>query len=190
MEHKPKLIAITGLMYVGKSTKLVDIYSEELKQEKNIEAFKPISNKRGGEYIVSRDRELQIPCKCVMDITETIGSKADTIFIDEMQNFQSEQLSYTLNELKKTDKTIYVAGLSKKATNTYFENYHILEKLADKMEILKVKCQLCSCEADFSCLTKFGENKSFSTTKGAEYMNLCLACSEGKNALLTKEIGK
>ena len=185
---KPKLIGIAGCMFAGKSTAIVKQYIEEKKQGKTIEAFKPISNKRGGENIVSRDMpETPIPCKCVMDITEALETKADVVFIDEMQNFNAEQFKHTLKEFKKTDKTVYVAGLHKNGVNQYWENYTILEKLADRVDLIKVKCQLCSCNADFSCLTKFGEAKSFSTTKGAEYMNLCDACSIGKNVL---EIGK
>lgn len=180
-----KIIAIVGCMYTGKSTRLVDEYIELKKQEKTIDAFKPASSKRGGEFIISRDRDVKIPCQLVSDITEALQSNADVIFIDEFQFFQKQQFNHAIKTLKEQNKKVFIAGLDKNGVNEYWDNYSTIQKYSDRIDLLKMKCQLCNIkDADFSCLEQFGKNKSCSTKDGAIYSNLCQGCSNGRNAFL------
>lgn len=149
----------------------------------SVDAFKPLSHNRGGDFIVSRGTDKKLPCKRVMDITEALSSEADCIEIDEYQFFNSDQLKYTLQELKKKPfKTVIVAGLDKKDGLNYWTNYHIVKELADKEINLKAICDKCGkLNATISRLTKLGKDGSYSTTKGAEYEILCQACYDMKN---------
>lgn len=172
------IIFISGCMKAGKSQWLI----EEAKSGKyyKIDAFKPLTKNRGGNYIVSRGCESKLSCKKVMDITEAIASKADCIVIDEYQFFNSDQLRYTLQELRKRPFTnVLIAGLDKKDGLNYWNNYHIVEELADKHINLKAICDKCKkLNATISRLIKIGKDGSYSTTKGAEYEILCEACYE------------
>lgn len=175
------IIFVNGCMHSSKSLFLIN----EAKSDKYciVEAFKPLSHNRGGSHIVSRGTNDKIPCKRVMDITEALSSEADGIFIDEYQFFNSDQLKYTLQELKKKPfKTVIVAGLDKKDGLNYWTNYHIVKELADKEINLKAICDNCKrLNATISRLTKLGKDGSYSTTKGAEYEILCQACYDMKN---------
>lgn len=169
------IIFISGCMYSGKSTFLVDTYVS-LKTEYptlKIEAFKPFKNKRGGEFIVSRARSVKIPCHMITNPQDILEYDADIYLCDEYQVFEHDSLRYVLKQLKEKGKLVYIAGLDKKAVNEYWTNYKMVEGLADRLIQLRTKCKLCSALAEVSTLVKFGNNKSFSTTQGAEYENLC-----------------
>lgn len=175
------IIFVSGCMKAGKSQWVI----EEAKSGKyyKIDAFKPLTKNRGGNYIVSRGCESKLSCKKVMDITEAIASTADCIVIDEYQFFNSDQLKYTLQELRKRPfVNVLVAGLDKKDGLNYWNNYYIVEELADKHINLKAICDNCKqLNATISRLTKLGKDGSYSTTKGAEYEILCQACYDMKN---------
>lgn len=172
------IIFVSGCMKAGKSKWLIEeaISGTYFK----IDAFKPLSKNRGGNYIVSRGCENKLFCKQIMDITEALSSQADCIVIDEYQFFNGDQLKYTLQEFKKRPFTnVLVAGLDKKDGLNYWNNYHIVEELADKHINLKAICDKCKkLNATISRLTKIGKDGSYSTTKGAEYEILCKACYE------------
>lgn len=171
---------VFGAMCSGKSKYLIDLYKKEILEKKTVEAFKPMSKNRGGDFIVSRGTDDKLPCKRIMDITEALASKADCVIIDEYQFFNSDQLKYTLQEFKKRPwQSVYIAGLDKKDGLNYWTNYLIVEKLADIKINLKAICDKCKkLNATISRLTKLGKDGSYSTTKGAEYEILCQACYE------------
>ena len=175
------IIFVNGCMAAGKSKWII----EEASSEKyyTVDAFKPMSQNRAGDFIVSRGTDKKLPCKRVMDITEVLGSKADCVIIDEYQFFNSDQLKYILQELKKKPfKTVIVAGLDKKDGLNYWTNYHIVKEFADKEINLKAVCDNCKrLNATISRLAKIGKDGSYSTTKGAEYEILCQACYDMKN---------
>lgn len=174
---------VFGAMCSGKSKYLIDLYQKEISEGKTVEAFKPMSQNRGGDFIVSRGTDKKLPCKRVMDITEALASKADTVIIDEYMFFNSDQLKYTLQEFKKRpNQSVVIAGLDKKDGLNYWTNYHIAEKLADIKINLKAICDNCKrLNATISRLKKLGKDGSYSTTKGAEYEILCQACYDMKN---------
>lgn len=175
------IIFVNGCMHSSKSLFLI----KEATSDKycTIESFKPLSHNRGGDFIVSRGTDDKLPCKRVMDITEALASTANKILLDEYQFFNSDQLKYTLQELKKRpNTTVIVAGLNKKDGLNYWNNYHIVKELADKEINLKAICDKCGkLNATISRLTKLGKDGSYSTTKGAEYEILCQACYDMKN---------
>lgn len=175
------IIFAFGCMKAAKSKWLI----EEANSGKyyTVDAFKPMSQNRGGDFIVSRGTDKKLPCKKVMDITEALASEADCIVIDEYMFFNSDQLKYTLQKLKqKPLTTVLIAGLDKKDGLNYWTNYHIVEELADVKINLKAICDKCGkLNAIISRLTKLGKDGSYSTTKGAEYEILCQACYDMKN---------
>lgn len=174
------IISITGPMFSGKSTKLLEEYTNIIKSEentypRNILCFKPSKDKRDKTKIRARNIEKQIEAIVITKFDEILKYvKEDTkyIFIDEAQfingNFN------ILNKLSiEKGIDIYVAGLNQTSEQRPFGTMPYILAISDDIYNLKPKCK-CGKVAYYTyCKEKKNEDVLIGDK---EYIPVCRKC--------------
>ena len=164
MENKFELTFYYAGMFAGKSLQIVNKYNELLNYNQSVECFKHIKHQRYGSFIKSRAKEEFVSCTLVNDFDLILKSKAKNIIIDEIQFFDRSILEYGLQELSKTDKHIFIAGLRYQGMignpRNEWSNFQTVLKYTTEPIELKSKCDfknelegLCSALTDITAFT-------------------------------------
>jgi thymidine kinase len=158
-------IVITGPMFAGKTTKLIDIYNNY--EPTDTLVFNHSFDERyyGSNNVISTHNKQCIPCmkfKTCNDIYNYLDTNnklnhIKTIFIDECQFFTD--IESFINKLKNKNTsidTIILAGLDKDAKGKIFNQaFETIINGADIIYKLQARCYKCDGPADYSiCLIK------------------------------------
>ena len=169
MNLKYNLEIITGPMFAGKTTKIIELYSKYNPKETLVLNHSFDNRYFGDNNVISSHIKECIPCNkfnSCDDIQKYINTlnnfdNITTIFIDECQFFtEINQLCNLINNNYKNIKNIYLAGLNLDASGNIFNNeFNELFKYANTVYYLEARCYKCNNPAQYSiCLI----NKNFS----------------------------
>jgi len=143
---------ITGPMFSGKTTKMINLYNE-LTNEKN-DNILLINYDKDIRYsynkLSSHDNEM-IPCFMTDKLinVNTLINNYDIIMINEAQFF-NDIVSWVRFVIVNFNKHIYINGLDGDFNTNTFGNWLDLIPFCDKITKLYAKCNLCNNKAIFS----------------------------------------
>lgn len=178
------LTIITGCMFAGKSTKLI----QTMKQHgENCIVFKPvIDNRFSFNYVVTHNK-VSYECTPVRKSNEILelSKNYSVIGIDEAQFFD-ENIVTICNILANSGKRVYVCGLSTDYLGKPFGHMPQLLAIAD--EIIKVYGK-CKC-GEKTVFNKRLNNNKEQILLGAEleYESVCRNCFYEKEKLSIDEL--
>jgi thymidine kinase len=145
-----KLIVYCGPMTAGKTTSLLNQVRKALEEEKKILVIKPeIDSRYALEDIKTHDgfslkdvysgkiHQLGIEDS----ISEELMDEVDIIFLDEIQFFKKIHLQ--LEEILLKGVSVFAFGLDQDSSGNPFGIMPFLLSMADKVEKLSSKCNIC-----------------------------------------------
>lgn len=149
-----KLVVITGPMFSGKTSRLLELLEREMRAGRRTILFKPELDHRYSKAHVVTHKGIMLPA-----VISPIGSKArkfileksdsfDVIGVDEAQFWDSKSnLHELLDELVFLKKLVYVSALNKNIKNEAFETTSNLLSSADEIHALTSVCAKCGNDA-------------------------------------------
>jgi len=174
---------IIGPMYAGKTSKLIETYSNAIKNNHNVIVLTHSSEIRYSIDKLSTHDQKQISCFKYDKINTFIQDKSDdianshVILIDEAQFFED------LLKIKKLvdvcHKNVYVFGLDGDFKRNKFGQILELVPHCDSIEKLTAQCTLCSKNAIFSCRI-INSDEQVLIGSNESYEPLCRKCYNSK----------
>lgn len=166
-----KLEIITGPMFSGKTTKIIELYKTFNTYETLVFNHSFDNRYFGNDNVLASHIKQHIPCNkfnSCSEIEKYISlidnfNNINTILIDECQFFTKiYQLCNLINNNYKNIKHIYLAGLNLDASGNIFnKEFNKLFKYANTIYYLEAKCYKCNKSAQYSiCLTNKNFNKN------------------------------
>lgn len=156
-ERKSKIVVITGPMFSGKTSRLLEFIERESIAGKNVLLFKPEIDKRYSKNSVVTHKGYKV--KAIIspinfkagDFIAKKSREADVVGIDEAQ-FWDENIHFPefLDMLADSGKVVYVSTLNTDHRGKAFKNSKDLLGLADKVYTLAAVCTKCGGEATFT----------------------------------------
>ena len=151
MGSSGRLIVITGPMFAGKTTRLIEELTKEARDRKVILFKSQMDDRKSATDVVTHDG-LSMPALALPNgeecakVLKQAAREYDVIGIDEGQFWKaSPRFSETLEEIaSKYSRTVYVALLNKRADGKPFDVSMKLLPLADKIYLLEAKCSKCN----------------------------------------------
>lgn len=178
-----KLTVITGPMYSGKTTELLnfaEIY--EIGRKKTL-IFKPAIDTRYSADDVVTHKFHKMPARVVKDTKElfeyyqTLKEKPDAVFIDEVHFFDAE-LAVIVKKIALDGVDVYCAGLDMSYLWEPFETTAKLMALADEVIKKKAVCEVCG-EYKATLSYKLKSNGGVFDVGGKDkYIAVCKECYE------------
>ncbi|MGC9771590.1 thymidine kinase [Fervidobacterium islandicum] len=178
-----KLTVITGPMYSGKTTELLnfaEIY--EIGRKKTL-IFKPAIDTRYSADDVVTHKFHKMPARVVKDTKQlfeyyqTLKEKPDAVFIDEVHFFDAE-LAVIVKKIALDGVDVYCAGLDMSYLWEPFETTAKLMALADEVIKKKAVCEVCG-EYKATLSYKLKSNGGVFDVGGKDkYIAVCKECYE------------
>lgn len=166
------LTIITGCMFAGKTTTLINKIKEK---NKDYIIFKPEIDKRYAVNSVVSHNGDSIPCtpiKNSKDILKFVNNYS-LIGIDEVQFFDNDIITIC-NILANSNKEIFISGLSTDYLGKPFNIVAHLLAISD--EIIKVQ-GICECGNKTNFNKRLNENKDIILVGGeSDYKSVCRKC--------------
>jgi thymidine kinase len=165
LQTQEQLIVITGPMFAGKTTKILELYSGYVPNETLVFNHKFDNRYDGENEVVSTHNKNTIPCikvckaydikKICYEKNDNFGMKIKNIIIDECQFFKDiDMVVGTLFDTLPDIENIVCTGLDLDAKgavfNTAFQN---LIECSDVLYQLEARCHICNAPAKYTaCL--------------------------------------
>lgn len=192
------LILITGPMFAGKSSAIIDMICS-IKKEKNakIEIFKHAFDNRYDEKndtaegnIKSHDGKI-FPCVLIKDPVEILqylikkpyfetSEKKVYVAVDEVQFFDSSVMIKVVNELLELNCKVILSGLDLNFLRSPFGPILELTKSADKVIRLTATCARCKSEKAIYSKRVIQSNALIAIGGAESYQPSCEACFDGE----------
>lgn len=154
---KNRLEIITGGMFAGKSTKLIELIQKEVEQGNEVIAFKPLIDDRySRDSIVSHDKKIaktgdgiQIVLLPLKDFELNLedNNKVSLIVFDEVQFFDTNTIAREIKKLQGDhskhvhyNRRIVCGGLNMTAMGEPFGCMPFLLAMADQVTVLSAEC--------------------------------------------------
>lgn len=143
-----KLTVITGPMYSGKTTELLNFAEIYEIGRKKTKIFKPKIDTRYSKEDVVTHKMFKMPATAVKDVLEIreiynkLMEKPDAIFIDEVHFFDTSIKDF-VKEIVSQGSDVYCAGLDLNYLWEPFETSALLMSLADEVIKKKAVCEVC-----------------------------------------------
>ena len=146
----PKIFVYTGPMYAGKSTGLVNAFSEAKKADKKVVAIKPNIDQRYTTNTISTHDRKEIPSEYVRVLSTFLSQEewkdidfgADVFLIDEAQFFKKNIVEFVCR-LRNVSKEVHIAGLDMDFRGNSFGHMPELMTLANKVIKFQAQCTQC-----------------------------------------------
>ncbi len=161
---KGRMVVITGPMFSGKTSRLLEFIEREAIAGKNVILFKPEIDKRYSKNYVVTHKGYKV--KAVIspidfkagDFIAKKSREADVVGIDEVQ-FWDENIHFPefLDTLANSGKIVYASTLNRDHRGEAFKNSKSLLGIADKVYTLAAVCTKCGGEATFT--QRIADNK-------------------------------
>lgn len=159
-----RIIAITGPMFSGKTSRLIEFLEREELAGRSVVLFKPEIDNRYGEDSVSTHKGMKLPARRVNISMEGIkqiedsGKGFEAIGIDEAE-FWSDgaALAKVLDRLADSGKTVYVSLLNRSHRGEPFGNASEILARTDTVHSLTAICVRCGGEATFTQRVRNGK---------------------------------
>jgi thymidine kinase len=147
---KGLLIVITGCMFSGKTTKLINLAQKAIHEGKNIDVFYPeIDTRYRKNYITSHDKLQLNSTPLPITIEAILDTGKNIIFIDEVHFFQTGIIA-AIEKLLHEGVDVVIGGLDRNFRAEAFPITEALMKFADQIIVLKAKCNICSKDATYT----------------------------------------
>ncbi len=148
--EKGKLTVILGCMFSGKTTKLIEITQDLLRQSKKVGIFHPIIDTRYKVNAINSHAGNSIDSQALDLNTAHIPTKGmEVVVIDEV-HFFNDSIVHAIEELLNAGVDVYAGGLNKNFLAQPFATVEKILPLADKKIELYAKCSVCDRPAEFS----------------------------------------
>lgn len=147
------LTVISGPMFAGKTTYLINLLVANEKVNRVVACFKPLKDNRysedkikthnGAEHICN---PIQSPYEvklCVKTSLFTNGVNVDVVGIDEAQFFEPSHMQTVVSELLNMDINVIIAGLAQNSFGEPFGAMGSLLAMADEVVQLPALCAKC-----------------------------------------------
>ncbi len=152
-----KLIVITGPMFSGKTSRLIELLEREMLAGRNTMLFKPEIDKRYDNNSVTTHKGIKLPAIVVnMDnngvnkIYES-SKNADAIGIDEAQFWNHNSILPDIaDKIAGENKMVYIAALNKNHFGIPFKTSMEIMARADQIYSLTAVCAKCGEDATFT----------------------------------------
>ncbi len=152
-----RLVLITGPMFSGKTSRLIELLEREILAGRNTLLFKPEIDKRYDTTFVTTHKGMRLPA--IVLNTDNDGVKkmyelsknVDVIGIDEAQFWDHDSiLPEVADRIASEDKIVYVAALNKNHTGSPFKTSMGIIARADQVYSLTAVCAKCGEDATFT----------------------------------------
>jgi thymidine kinase len=148
--RKGKLVVISGPMFSGKTSRLIELLEREMIAGRKIELFKPEIDKRYSQAEVVTHKGAKLPAK-VLPLSEEgvskileFGKAVDAVGIDEAQFWPLEsKLPEILDQIAFSGKIVYVSVLNRDHAGLPFGIAMELMARADYVQSLNAVCARC-----------------------------------------------
>lgn len=143
-----QLELICGPMFAGKTTLLLDRFTQARDAGRTVEAIKPAQDTRYGTGRIVSHNGTALDAKCVThagELVDAIGN-AEVVGIDEVHFFDAT-LAEVCNALVATGCSVIVAGVDLDQRGQPFDVMAALERDADVVKRLTATCVRCGAEA-------------------------------------------
>ncbi|MGC8538710.1 MAG: thymidine kinase [Candidatus Micrarchaeia archaeon] len=152
-----RFVTITGPMFSGKTSRLIELLEREQYAGRKIILFKPAIDNRYSTVNVSTHKGITLPAvvapigKEALPLMRERANSADAIGVDELQFWKSDSgVVEFLEGLSDSGKNVYVATLNRDHTGRPFENTTKALSVADEIHMLTAVCAKCGADATFS----------------------------------------
>ncbi len=149
------LTLITGCMFSGKTTLLIQIINEIAKYSREkYEVFTANPTLVSKEDICLQTHGgVTFPAKTVVnieDIQQYLHKDIEYLIIDEVQFLSHAVIEYLVDQIQKQDISVIVGGLSLDFRKLPFGSVHLLSARADVIVKLQARCSICNGPAHFT----------------------------------------
>lgn len=169
-----KITTISGPMYAGKTTRLIELFRREQNKSKVI--IKPkIDTRYSAEHVVSHNKEM-IAAECIDSVEEFLQKteKIKYLFIDELQFFSIE-IAKALCDMASHGKQIFASGLNLDFRGNPFETVKFMIEHSDVVEMLQGECEKCN-NASFYTFRISRSDELILIGEKEDYQALCSVC--------------
>jgi len=177
------IVAITGTMFAGKTTRLIEEYRLRTESGSKCLLIKHSNDiQRYGLKIHSHDG-VEIECLCLshLDMRAILEdhSDVDTILVDEIQFFHEDTVWGFVHACVDNDISLVASGLNRDRDGNPFESMKTLFFEASEIYVLSTKCE-CGAMATETILKD--ENTRNPIGGSDKYFVSCLDCEGDRNA--------
>lgn len=158
-----QLVVISGPMFSGKTSRLLELLEREMIAGKRIELFKPEIDSRYSSSEVVTHKGLKLPARVVpitdegVKVMKAMSRRVDVIGVDEAQFWPVEvELPRALEGIAFSGRRVYVSVLNRDHAGAPFGNAMELLARADVIHSLTAVCVKCGGEAYFTQRTMEG----------------------------------
>ncbi|MEM0139721.1 MAG: thymidine kinase [Ferroplasma sp.] len=152
-----KLTVITGPMFSGKTSRLIQLLEREMLAGRNTLLFKPEIDKRYDVSYATTHKGIRLPA-IVIDIDNEgvdkiyeLARNVDVIGVDEAQFWDHDsKLPDIVDMLASENKIVYIAALNRNHLGIPFKTSMKIIALADQVQSLTAVCAKCGEDATFT----------------------------------------
>ena len=168
------LQVITGCMFAGKTTELINRLKEK---KEDYLLVKPIIDNRDNGNRVSTHSGIEEKAICVNTVSDIFNrlDNVKLVGIDEAQFFKKSILQ-DLHYLKQKNIKIIIAGLEKDYLNRPFGLMAEIIKISDSVIRLTAICNQCGLDATYSHRKNTEQKEQFLIGNANFYEALCEEC--------------
>ncbi|WMT51649.1 MAG: thymidine kinase [Ferroplasma sp.] len=152
-----RLVLITGPMFSGKTSRLIELLEREILAGRNTLLFKPEIDKRYDTTFVTTHKGMRLPAIVLNTDNDAVkkmyelSKNVDVIGIDEAQFWDHDSiLPEVADRIASEDKIVYVAALNKNHTGSPFKTSMEIIARADQVYSLTAVCAKCGEDATFT----------------------------------------
>jgi len=152
-----KLIVITGPMFSGKTSRLIEFLEREMLAGRNTLLFKPEIDKRYDNNFVTTHKGIKLPAIVLNNDNEgakkiyELSKNVDVIGIDEAQFWDHNSILPEISDkIASENKIVYIAALNKNHLGIPFKTSMEILSRADQIYSLTAVCAKCGEDATFT----------------------------------------
>ncbi|PYB67818.1 thymidine kinase [Thermoplasma sp. Kam2015] len=152
-----KIITITGPMFSGKTSRLIELMERHILAGRNVTLFKPEIDSRYSENEVVTHKGMKLPA-IIAPTDERFGEFLDAhaknsgiLGFDEAQFWKpSARLPQRLEDLANSGRIVYVAALNRDHFGNPFRITADILAISDEIYVLSAVCSKCGNDAIFT----------------------------------------
>jgi len=164
---------ILGPMFSGKTSYLIHLYEDFIKNGKKVSVINYVDDKRYNESMLSSHDKIMIPCVFTKYLRDADFREYDIVLINEGQFF-TDLYEVVIHMVEVLNKEVYVCGLDSDFKRQKFGTILDLVPMCDNIVKLKSKCNYCSSSALFS--HRLTQEKQQVVIGSSNYVPLCRNC--------------
>jgi thymidine kinase len=168
---------ILGPMFSGKTTYIINLYNEYIRNRKNVSVINFADDIRYHDTMLSSHDKIMIPCNFSRKLYDILQEEeirnSDVILINEGQFFE-DLYECTIYLVETMKKTVHICGLDGDFKRQKFGTILDLVPLCDKVVKLRSKCDYCNSPALFS--HRITKEVAQVVIGVSNYVPLCRSC--------------